>query len=86
MPIIKLTAKRQATLPKALCDEMQIQPGDAIQVDRRVLKGDPVWVLTPADRMRTDWFGALKSYAQGKRHDMDSIRKSVGKARQDGRI
>jgi bifunctional DNA-binding transcriptional regulator/antitoxin component of YhaV-PrlF toxin-antitoxin module len=47
MTTIKLTAKRQATLPQKLCKEMHLEPGDAIGVERRILQGKAVWCLQP---------------------------------------
>jgi bifunctional DNA-binding transcriptional regulator/antitoxin component of YhaV-PrlF toxin-antitoxin module len=86
MTLIRLTAKRQATLPKRLCEEMKLRPGDALVVDERVLGGKRVWLLSPADRIETPWFGRLKQYGRGKQHDLRSIRKSIEKARRDGRV
>jgi len=74
MTVIKLASKRQATLPKALCEEMRLEPGDAIAVDARVVDGHRVWVMEPAANVRTEWFGALNAYARGKTHDLDAIR------------
>jgi len=86
MTLIRLTAKRQATLPRQLCDEMRLSPGDAIAVDVKMLDGKRVWLLRPADRIETPWFGRLGRYARGKRHDLRSVRRSVEKARRDGRV
>jgi len=83
---IRLTSKRQATLPRALCDELHLAPGDAILVDARVVDGERVWVLRPAAAPRTEWFGSLKKYAEGKSHDMTAVRKSIQKARADGSL
>jgi bifunctional DNA-binding transcriptional regulator/antitoxin component of YhaV-PrlF toxin-antitoxin module len=81
MTVIRLTAKRQATLPKQLCEEMSLRPGDALVVDQRVVDGRRVWLLSPADRIETPWFGSLRRYARGKRHDMDSVRASIARGR-----
>jgi len=86
MTLIRLTAKRQATLPRKLCEELRVRPGDALVVDARVVGGERVWVLKPADDLEAPWFGRLKRYARGKRHDLASVRKSVEKARRDGRV
>jgi len=50
MSTIRLTAKRQATFPKALCEELNVQPGDSLVVQRSSIEGEDVWVLRPADR------------------------------------
>jgi bifunctional DNA-binding transcriptional regulator/antitoxin component of YhaV-PrlF toxin-antitoxin module len=81
MTVIRLTAKRQATLPKQLCEEMSLRPGDALVVDRRVVDGRRVWLLSPADSIETPWFGSLRRYARGKRHDMDAVRASIARGR-----
>ena len=86
MTLIRLTTKRQATLPKQLCDEMRLRPGDGLVVDERVVDGVRVWMLRPADSIETPWFARLKRYAKGKRHDVGSVRKSVERARRDGRL
>ncbi len=86
MAAIKITAKRQATLPKKLCEDMNLQPGDALIVDARIVDGEKVWVLKPAAEVETPWFGRLRRYAKGKRHDMKSIRKSVAEARSRGEL
>jgi bifunctional DNA-binding transcriptional regulator/antitoxin component of YhaV-PrlF toxin-antitoxin module len=86
MTLIRLTTKRQATLPKRLCEEMSLRPGDSLVVDDKVVDGRRVWLLTPAERMETPWFARLKGYARGKRHDLRSVRSSIERARRDGRI
>ena len=85
MALIRLTAKRQATLPRQLCEELRVRPGDALLVDARVVDGERVWLLKPADA-GVPWFARLKRYAKGKRHDLASIRSSIEKARRNGRV
>ena len=75
MPSIKLTAKRQATLPKELCDELHVEPGDRLRVERHVVAGETVWVLRP-ETMDWSWIGAVPVPANAS-HDMDEIRESV---------
>jgi len=86
MTRIRLTTKRQATLPLQLCDELRVGPGDSLLVDARVIDGERVWLLTPADAVEAPWFARLRRYAKGKRHDLASVRRSVEKARRDGRV
>ncbi len=86
MATIRLTAKRQATLPKRLCEEMRLKPGDSLIVDTRIVDGERVWVMKPAAEVETPWFGKLRSYATAKRHDMKSIRESVESARRRGKL
>jgi bifunctional DNA-binding transcriptional regulator/antitoxin component of YhaV-PrlF toxin-antitoxin module len=51
---VKLTAKRQATLPVALCEELGVGPGDQLELERCVVDGAPAWVLraTKPDGLR----------------------------------
>ena len=86
MTVIKLTAKRQAPLPTALCEEMRLKPGDSLAVDARVVDGHRVWVMEPAANVKTHWYASLAKYAEGKRHDLDSIRESVREARRHGKL
>ncbi len=74
---IRLTAKRQATLPLALCNEMLVGPGDTLRVERVTLEGEVVWLLRPDRPAPGSWFGALRSYAVGLPHDMETIRRSI---------
>ena len=84
MTRIKLTSKRQATLPQKLCKELNLEPGDAIEVQRKVVDGKAVWCLAPISEPDLTWMGRFRKAARGKRHDMGSIRKSVRKARMKG--
>jgi len=75
---IKLTAKRQATLPVALCEEMGLAPGDSLRLERRTIDGEPVWLLR-SPRPDWSWAGSLKSFAKGKDHRWDRIEESIGR-------
>ena len=82
MSIIRITSKRQATLPKALCDEMGVQPGDSLSVERTCVDDQDAWVIRPVESARRPaWVGSLKPYAVGKAHDMESIRRSIQEGR-----
>lgn len=76
---LKITSKRQATFPAALCDELGVVPGDELQLERRVLDGAAAWVIQAKGKPGMSWFGALRGYATGKSHDMKSIRSVVGR-------
>ena len=52
MPTIKLTTKRQATLPRDLCEELGVHPGDEIALEQRVLGGETLWIMRPH---KVDW-------------------------------
>lgn len=81
MPRIKLTAKRQATLPRSLCEELKLGPGDAIGVEKRIIDGKAVWCLEPVAEPDLSWMGRFQNKARGKRHDLPSIRRSIREAR-----
>ena len=79
MQTIKITAKRQATLPINLCRDMGIRAGDRLILDQRYIDGEVLWVI----RFNLDkfsWMGALKRYAQNKSHHMGDIRRSIANA------
>jgi bifunctional DNA-binding transcriptional regulator/antitoxin component of YhaV-PrlF toxin-antitoxin module len=79
---IKLTGKRQATFPKALCDELDLKPGDAIRLDKRTLHGESVYCIRAVKRDETpSWFGVFNAYAEGRAHGMTAIRESIAKGR-----
>jgi len=89
MATIRLTAKRQATFPRRVCTELRLRPGDALALEEKVIAGERVWVLRrapAADVRRAPWFGRLRRYARGKSAAMTAIRRSIERARQDGRI
>jgi bifunctional DNA-binding transcriptional regulator/antitoxin component of YhaV-PrlF toxin-antitoxin module len=79
---ITLTTKRQVTLPNELCDELRVGPGDHLDVERRTLDGEAVWLLRPPGP-DWSWVGAVARYARGKSHRMADVRASIdlGKAR-----
>ena len=75
---IKLTSKRQATLPVQLCRDIGVRPGDALIVERKKTDEGFVWTLKAKPRDASNWFGRLKQYAKDRDHDMESIRASIG--------
>jgi bifunctional DNA-binding transcriptional regulator/antitoxin component of YhaV-PrlF toxin-antitoxin module len=79
MATIRITAKRQATLPAALCDELGVQPGDDIQTERRVVKGETVWVLR-ARKLDWSWVGAAKRLIKKRRsHRWEDVEKTINR-------
>lgn len=81
MPLsIKLTKKRQATFPKAVCDQLGLKPGDRIELTPTTVNGKTAWLLeTPETDPFASCFGILKHSAEGKSHDMEDIRASIGR-------
>ncbi len=77
--VIKMTSKRQATLPARVCEELDLAPGSEILLERRKIDGHPAWLLRTPSTMDTPWYGALQRYAKGRSHDMESIRRSIAK-------
>jgi bifunctional DNA-binding transcriptional regulator/antitoxin component of YhaV-PrlF toxin-antitoxin module len=79
MAKLTLTSKRQATLPKELCDELRVGPGDRIEVQRSIIDSKPVWTLRPV-REDWSWLGAIE-VPKRTSHDMESIRASIARGR-----
>ena len=79
MATVKVTTKRQATLPAALCDELGVKPGDTIEAERRMLRGETVWVLR-GRKPDWSWFAAAKAYGTRKSHRSADVRRSIEKA------
>jgi bifunctional DNA-binding transcriptional regulator/antitoxin component of YhaV-PrlF toxin-antitoxin module len=76
---IKLTSKRQATFPIQLCRELGVKAGEELILERITIEGDINWIIKPKKEVNTKWFAALKKYARGKDHSIESIRTSIGK-------
>jgi bifunctional DNA-binding transcriptional regulator/antitoxin component of YhaV-PrlF toxin-antitoxin module len=83
MPAIKLTTKRQATLPRDLCEELGVHPGDEIALERRVLGGETLWIMRP-HKVDWSWLGSATVPANAS-HDMASIRASIARGRKRDR-
>jgi bifunctional DNA-binding transcriptional regulator/antitoxin component of YhaV-PrlF toxin-antitoxin module len=82
MPHLKLTAKRQATLPADTCEALGVKPGDIITLESRIEGGERLWLLRPAPRRPRPWVGCLASHARPVRtHAMKAIRRSIEAAR-----
>ncbi len=79
MPTVKMTSKRQVTFPAEMCEELGIKAGDELRLEKHMVNGEAIWALLPK-RLDTSWFGSLRSYAEGKDHDLKSIKASIGKA------
>ena len=83
MASLAVTAKRQATLPVALCDELGVKPGDKIEAERRVVNGETVWVLR-SRKPNWSWFGSAKKYGTKRSHRWRDIRCSIMRGRAAG--
>ncbi len=73
---LRITAKRQATLPIGLCDELGVGPGDTLSVERVELDGEAVWVLR-APLPDWGWAGSLREYAEAAPHDWNDVDSSI---------
>jgi bifunctional DNA-binding transcriptional regulator/antitoxin component of YhaV-PrlF toxin-antitoxin module len=76
---IKLTTKRQATFPVAVCDELRLAPGDEIVLERRRLSGETVWILR-CGTSDWSWIGSVKPRRRVS-HDIGPIRASIARGR-----
>ena len=79
MPSITLTSKRQATLPKELCEQLHITGGDEINLEPRVIDGETVWILRPKT-VDWSWVGSVKVPPNAS-HEMDDVRASIARKR-----
>lgn len=82
---LKLTSKRQATFPARVCEEMGLQPGDHLILEK--VTGTDGWLLRKDESTEdpAPWFGSLRSYARGKATSMTAIRASIAKGRNSAR-
>ena len=78
MHLVTITAKRQATLPVALCKELGLAPGAKVAVERVLVGRQTVWVLK-GPGPDWSWVGSLRRYAKGKSHRLSDIRRSIAK-------
>jgi|APHig6443717497_1056834.scaffolds.fasta_scaffold615096_1 bifunctional DNA-binding transcriptional regulator/antitoxin component of YhaV-PrlF toxin-antitoxin module len=85
MPFLKLTAKRQATLPAAACAALGVRPGDVLELEPRMERGEQWWLLRPRRSRRRAWVGGLASSIRPESsHGWPAIRRSVADARRKG--
>ena len=84
MPTLKLTSKRQATLPVAACEALAIEPGDLVDLESATLDGEQVWVLRPRRARDRRWVGCLSGDVEKvDDHSMSAVRESIRKGRND---
>jgi len=77
MTTIKITAKRQTVLPKILCEEMHVGPGDRLEVERVNVGGERLWALKPARRPELPAFGILGKFIKGNVQDWDETKRRL---------
>ena len=78
---LTLTSKRQATFPVRLCKELNLNPGDVIEVEPAQLSGERVWVLRPQKSTPRPWLGCLGRKTKMNDHSMTAIRTSIAAGR-----
>src|SRR5436309_2940254 len=78
MRTVAITAKRQATLPAVLCEELGVGPGERIILERRVIDGETVWILR-GRKPDWSWVGAARRYGEGKSHRWKDVRRSIAR-------
>ncbi len=83
---IRMTTKRQATFPRQLCEEMRLQPGNAIEIEPMTLNGRRVWVLSALPELpNMDWVGSLRrSAGNAKALSMEAVRAKIVEGMADG--
>lgn len=82
---IKLTSKRQATFPAAVCESLGVGAGDRLVLTSMLVNGRTVWVIEPPQPDDSAWYGALRKYVRGRSHDMAAIRASIAAGRRRDR-
>jgi len=81
MPSLTLTSKRQATFPVQLCEELNLRPGDTIDVEPAEVAGERVWVLRQRRAPQRPWLGCLSRKTTVGEHSMEAIRTSIAAGR-----
>jgi bifunctional DNA-binding transcriptional regulator/antitoxin component of YhaV-PrlF toxin-antitoxin module len=84
MSTITLTSKRQATFPVQVCHDLNLKPGDVIQLEPVELAGERVWVLRPQKLPPRPWLGCLAGKTTVTSHSLEAVRASVAAGRKKG--
>ncbi|MHC4886939.1 MAG: AbrB/MazE/SpoVT family DNA-binding domain-containing protein [Planctomycetota bacterium] len=79
MSVVKVSARRQAVLPKQLCEEMQIGAGDSIEVEPITHGGETLWAIRPLPTRDLSAVGSLKKYARKRQAGAEAVRESIVK-------
>ena len=85
MSAITLTTKRQATFPVQVCDDLNLRPGDIIELEPAELAGERVWVLRPQKPPQRPWLGCLAGKTAVTNHSLDAVRASIAACRKKKR-
>mgnify|MGYP001327721884 CR=1 FL=1 len=74
---LKVSTGRRVTLPKQLCESLEISPGDILQLQRVIKDEREFWRLTRERKPERPWLGSLRKYATGKGHGTKAIQDSI---------
>lgn len=86
MPFMKLTSKRQATLPVETCQSLGVGPGDSLELQARTEDGERLWVIRPHPARSRHWVGSLAGkIAPVASHSMQDVRRSIAAGRAKAR-
>jgi bifunctional DNA-binding transcriptional regulator/antitoxin component of YhaV-PrlF toxin-antitoxin module len=61
---MKVTAKRQVTLPAETCEAIGVEPDDVIALESRVEDGERSWGLRPTPGRARSWVGCLARHSR----------------------
>jgi bifunctional DNA-binding transcriptional regulator/antitoxin component of YhaV-PrlF toxin-antitoxin module len=87
MSAITLTTKRQATFPVQVCDDLNLRPGDVIELEPAELAGERAWVLRPQKPPQRPWLGCLAAKTAVTDHSLVAVRASgAAKVRDRGEV
>jgi bifunctional DNA-binding transcriptional regulator/antitoxin component of YhaV-PrlF toxin-antitoxin module len=82
MPFMKLTSKRQATLPAETCEALGVGPGDFLELEARIEDGERLWVVRTHSARSRRWVGNLAGKVKPvTSHAMRDIRRSIAAGR-----
>ena len=85
MITLKLTSKRQATLPKETCEALGLKPGDTLELEARDGEAGREWILRPLAMPARPWVGSLAKFSEKTPdHSMDAVRESIARGRAAG--
>jgi len=78
---VLMSEDNKVLLPDEVIESLGLGPGDLIGLEQVEIDGRTSWVLRPKEPDMS-WFGSLRSYAIGKSHDMEDIRRSIVEAKE----
>lgn len=58
---LKVTQGRQVTLPRTLCQALGVEAGGPVQLERRMVDEEVLWVLRPHREPDWSWIGSARA-------------------------